>query len=57
MKVSNLTFDNGGSSILRVGSFSSLLAFGKSLFDRVGSFVFCSFDIVVAGCGVADLAP
>jgi len=47
MKVSNLTFANGGCSTLRVGSFWSLLAFGRFLFDGVNSFVFRSSDIVM----------
>lgn len=57
MKVSNLTPDNGGFSSLRVGSFWSLSAFGKCLLDIVNSFVSRSFDIVVVGSRVVDLAP
>lgn len=56
-KVSNLTLANGGCSTLRVGSFWSLLAFGRSLFDTLSPFVSCSFDIVIVGCRVESLAP
>ena len=57
MKVSNLTPDNGGFSTVRVGSFWSLLAFGRFLFDGVNSLVSRSFDIVVVGWKVVDSAP
>jgi len=57
MKVSNLMLDNGGLSSLRVGSFWSLSAFGRCLLDIVNSSVSRSFDIVVVGFKVVDLAP
>jgi len=55
MKVSNFTPDNGGFSRLRVISFWSLLAFGRSLLDN--SVVSRSFDIVIVGWKVGALAP
>ena len=57
MKVSNFTPDNGGFSTLRMMCFWSLLAFGRSLLDRLNSFVSRSFDIVVVGWKAGGLAP
>lgn len=59
MNVSNLTLANGGCSTLRVGSFWSLLAFGRSLFETSSFFVSRSSDIVIVGCEVqvVDFAP
>ena len=57
MKVSNFRPDKGGFSTSRVMCFWSLLAFGRSLLDSVGSFVSRSFDIVVVGCGALAFAP
>lgn len=51
--VLNSTPDNGGFSMPRVRCFSSLLAFGRSFVDGVGSFVSRPFDIVIVGRKVA----